>query len=326
MIWSYPAVKFEQLMRVRASADSVRLGNPQSAVNQLGLIRQLRGPEFKQVATPNNDTLYAQAFCDLSREPLIVSVPKVDKKRYHGIPLWDPNGNTFAYIGTRTTGREAGDYALVGPDWKGTLPAGVKRIDSPYNGLVVWGRIGVDGPSDLDNALAIQDQLRLTPLSQFGKSDKQAPPDLAFSETRLADRNPQHVTGELEFFVELANSLKHTPPKAQHDAPSEATERANWLPPPAGGFNLNLRLYVPDDSLQKGTWKPPVVKPWSDHEHHPLIRLVGVGGELGGRRRDRQRIGPDIGLDAAGEGRVLLRLFDVRRRALGSRQWDGTPD
>ncbi len=428
VIWGYPAVKFEQLMRVRASTDSVRLGNPQSAVNQLGLVRKLRGPEFKQVATPNNDTLYAQAFCDVSREPLIVSVPKVDDKRYYGIQLWDPNGDTFAYIGTRTTGREAGDYALAGPDWKGALPAGVKRIDSPYNGLVVWGRIGVDGPGDLDNALAIQDQLRLTPLSQYGKSDKQVPPDLAFSEARLADPNPQHVTGELEFFVELANSLKHTPPKAQDavvaeslsqigfkdndttfdaaslsepekagliksvqfgqylmdvyaqtageqvngwrwspksgimgndylfratfakwftggnapdeaiymdnrtddrgklldgakkyqihfdhgqlppakafwsvsmyniadgsfvenpikrytfgdrtpgivtnangsldifiqlDAPSEPSQRANWLPSPASGFNLNLRLYVPDDSLQKGTWKPPVVR------------------------------------------------------------------
>ncbi len=121
-------------MRVRASADSVRLGNPQSAVNQLGLIRQLRGPEFKQVATPNNDTLYAQAFCDLSREPLIVSVPKVDKKRYHGIPLWDPNGNTFAYIGTRTTGREAGDYALVGPAGRGPCPRASSASIAPTTG------------------------------------------------------------------------------------------------------------------------------------------------------------------------------------------------
>lgn len=224
VIWGYPAVKFEQLMRVRASADSLRLGNPQSAVNQLGLVRQLRGPEFKQVATPNNDTLYAQAFCDVSREPLVVSVPKIDGNRYYGLQLWDPNGDTFAYIGSRTTGREAGDYALVGPDWMGTLPPGVKRIDSPYNGLAIWGRIGVDGPGDLDNALAIQDQLRLTPLSQYGKSDKQVPPDLAFSEARLADPNPQHVTGELEFFVELANSLKHTPPKAQDAVVAESSQ------------------------------------------------------------------------------------------------------
>ncbi len=83
VIWGYPAVKFEELMRGRTQPDIVKLGNPQSAVNQFGLVRQLRGPEFKQIATPNNDTLYAQAFCDVSREPLIVSVPKVDDKRYY---------------------------------------------------------------------------------------------------------------------------------------------------------------------------------------------------------------------------------------------------
>lgn len=76
VIWGYPAVKFEELMEGRTKPDIVKLGNPQSAVNQFGLVRQLRGPEFKQIATPNNDTLYAQAFCDVSREPLIVSVPR----------------------------------------------------------------------------------------------------------------------------------------------------------------------------------------------------------------------------------------------------------
>ena len=66
----------------------------------------------------------------------------------------------------------------------------------------------------------------------------------------LGDRTPGILTnpdGSLDIVI-------------QHDAPSDANERANWLPSPAGGFNLNLRLYVPDDSLQKGTWKPPVVK------------------------------------------------------------------
>ena len=61
-------------MRARTHPDIVKLGNPQSAVNQFGLVRELRGPEYKQIATPNNDTIYAQAFCDVSREPLILSV------------------------------------------------------------------------------------------------------------------------------------------------------------------------------------------------------------------------------------------------------------
>ena len=429
VIWGYPAVKFEELMRGRTPADAeAKTGNPRSQVNQFGLVRHLRGPEFKQIATPNNDTLYAQAFCDVSREPLVLSVPKVDDKRYYTFQLWDPNGDTFAYVGTRTTGREAGHYALVGPNWKGTLPANVKRIDIAYNSFVIWGRVGVDGPDDLKNAQAIQDQLRLTPLSQFGKSEAQVPPDMAFSSERVALANPQNVTGDLLFYVELANAIKHTPPKAQDvviadslsqigfrnsntefdiksvseaqkkglakavqfglhlmdvnaqsagvsvngwrwspksgimgndylfraafakwytggnapdeaiymdgrnddkgqpfdgakkyvirfekgqqppakafwsvsmyniadgsfvanpikrytvgdrtpelvtnddgsleifiqsEAPTDPKHKANWLPSPKGGFYLNLRLYVPDDSLQKGTWKPPVVK------------------------------------------------------------------
>jgi hypothetical protein len=50
------------------------------------------------------------------------------------------------------------------------------------------------------------------------------------------------------------------PPFSFIGAPTEPNQKANWLPSPAGGFNLTHRLYVPEDSLQKGTWKPPAVK------------------------------------------------------------------
>ena len=108
VIWGYPAVFFEDLMRGRTEPDAeAKTGNPRSQANQFGLMRNLRGPEFKQIATPNNDTLYAQAFCDLSREPIVLSVLRVDSKRYDCMQLWDPNGDTFHYVGSRTTGRAA---------------------------------------------------------------------------------------------------------------------------------------------------------------------------------------------------------------------------
>lgn len=214
IIWGYPSVLFEQLMRGRTGPDIVAKGNPQSAVNQFGLVRDLRGPEFKQIATPNNDTVYAQSFVDVSREPVVLSVPAVPAPRYYTFQLWDPNGDTFGYVGSRTTGRDAGNYALVGPNWTGTLPAGLTRIDSPYDGLVIWGRIGVDGPEDLQNALDIQDQLRLTPLSLLGTSEAQLPPDLAFSHARVAF-DPTGIPEDLILYAELANALRHTPPKPQ---------------------------------------------------------------------------------------------------------------
>lgn len=218
VIWGYPMVLFEELMRGRTLPDIVKKGNPQSAVNQFGFMRQLRGPEYKQIATPNNDTIYAQSFADISREPLVLSVPKVDDKRYYGFQLWDPNGDTFAYIGSRATGREAGHYALVGPHWKGELPEEVKRIDTPYNSFVIWGRIGVDGPDDLENAVAFEDALRLTPLSQFGKSDEQVAPDIKFSQNRVGYVTPPaDMPKELKFYYELARALKFTPPKPVQD-------------------------------------------------------------------------------------------------------------
>lgn len=215
VIWGYPAVFFEDLMRARTRPDIVNKGNPQSAVNQFGMVRHLRGPEYKQIATPNTDTYYSQSFCDVSREPLVMHVPKVDANRYYAMQLWDPNGDTFGYVGSRTTGRGAGDYALVGPDWKGDLPKGVERIDCAYNSFVIWGRIGINGPGDEPNVHAIQDKLRLHPLSQFGKSETQLPPDLEFSDERVKLDIPDDLPEGLEYYFELANSLKHTPPKPQ---------------------------------------------------------------------------------------------------------------
>jgi hypothetical protein len=230
VIWGYPAVFFEDFMRGRSESDAEeKTGNPRSLVNQFGLVRHLRGPEFKQIATPNNDTLYAQAFTDVSREPMVLSVPAVESDRYYVFQLWDPNGDTFAYVGTRTTGRDAADYALVGPGWDGTLPADVKRIDAPYDTFVTWGRIGVDGPEDVANAIAIQDQLRLTPMSQFGKSPEQLPPDVAFSQARVAYGKPADLPDGIEFYYKLARALKYTPPKpVQDDVVADSLERIGF--------------------------------------------------------------------------------------------------
>lgn len=230
VIWGYPAVFFEDLMRQRTLPDAKRTtGNPRAQVNQFGLVRELRGPEYKQIATPNNDTLYAQAFTDVSREPIVLSVPMVSVERYYGMQLWDPNGDTFAYVGSRTTGRSAGDYALVGPDWDGELPGGMKQIDCEYNTLVVWGRIEVKGPDDLENAREIQNGLRLTPLSQFGKSKEPIPPNMKFSQQRVAMEIPNDLPAGLEFYWKLARSLRYTPPKPiQDDVVSSSLEKIGF--------------------------------------------------------------------------------------------------
>src|ERR1700732_4965111 len=80
------------------------------------------------IPTPNSDTPYSFVWMDLRAEPIVLSVPAVDPKRYYSVQLCDGNTYNFGYIGSRTTGSEAGDYMVVGPDWKGATPAGIKKV------------------------------------------------------------------------------------------------------------------------------------------------------------------------------------------------------
>ena len=84
--------------------------------------------EDTAVVTPNSDTPYSFAWLDLRAEPIILSVPAVDKDRYYSVMLNDGNTYNYGYIGSRATGSEAGDYMVVGPDWQGEAPKGIKKV------------------------------------------------------------------------------------------------------------------------------------------------------------------------------------------------------
>ena len=86
--------------------------------------------EDTAVITPNSDTPYSMCWLDLRAEPMVISVPAVEKERYYSVQLIDGNTYNYGYIGSRATGSEPGDYLVVGPDWKGETPAGIKKVFS----------------------------------------------------------------------------------------------------------------------------------------------------------------------------------------------------
>ena len=89
----------------------------------------------------NHDTLLTVGWLDLSQAPLVLHVPDMND-RYYSVQFTDPSKNTnFAYVGTRTTGTQAGDFLITGPGWKGTVPQGVKQISSPNNSVLLIGRV-----------------------------------------------------------------------------------------------------------------------------------------------------------------------------------------
>jgi len=136
--------------------------------NQLFHFRELKDASHLDGGSPNNDTLYSRSWLYLKDEPIILSVPAISD-RYHSVEFTDFMDDNFAYVGTRTTGDGAGNFAIVDAGWKGSLPAGVTALPpSPTPWAFLQVRTAVRDASDLDAAHAIQDKYKLTPLSQWG--------------------------------------------------------------------------------------------------------------------------------------------------------------
>ncbi len=115
----------------------------------------------------NHDTLLTVGWLDLGQGPLVLHVPEMHD-RYYSVQFTNPLKNTnFAYVGTRTTGTQAGDYLLTRPGWKGQAPGGMEQISSPNNAVLLVGRVLVESDSDVAAAYELSKQIQLTPLSQW---------------------------------------------------------------------------------------------------------------------------------------------------------------
>ncbi|NES64157.1 MAG: DUF1254 domain-containing protein [Okeania sp. SIO2D1] len=181
-----------------------RMTDEGGKVNEFYHYEELRDDTF--VGGGNqNDTLYSHAVVYLGDEPLILSVPEID--RYYTIQMVDYRGDNFAYVGQRATGPEVGNYAIVGPNWEGELPDDVQKLEgsssTPWAHL--FGRTMVleeeRKNNDLEEVYAIQEQYKLTPLSEWIDSEppEEEVPELwkPYYEGGLADwKNINHAMAD----------------------------------------------------------------------------------------------------------------------------------
>ena len=143
--------------------------------NQIYNNARVYTPDDKALQTPNSDTPYSYVGAELRSEPLVLTVPEIEKGRYYSLQLIDMYTFNFAYVGSRATGNAAGNFLLAGPGWKGEKPEGINGvINCETEFAFVLYRTQLFNPDDIENVKKIQADYKVQTLSQF--LGKTAPP------------------------------------------------------------------------------------------------------------------------------------------------------
>jgi hypothetical protein len=217
-VYGYPLVTMEMTRRVMTNVAQAE--ERRAPMGQLVRARQYPDSSYRDVTAPNADTLYTTAWVDVGKEPWILSLPDM-KDRYFLFPMLDAWTNVFQAPGKRSTGTGAQSYAITGPGWSGTLPAGVKEYKSPTNLVWILGRIYCTGtPEDYAAVHALQDEVKLFPASSWGKPyiplAGQVDPAI---DMKTPTRDQVNRLSTAEFFTLLAQLMKTNPPQSA-DAPA----------------------------------------------------------------------------------------------------------
>ena len=216
-IYGYPLVTMEMTRRVMTNVEKPE--GTRAPMGQLLKMREYPSAAFRDVTAPNADTLYTTAWIDVGKEPWVLSLPDA-QDRYYLFPMLDGWTNVFQVPGKRTTGTGPQTYAITGPGWKGTLPAGVTEYKSPTSIVWLLGRIYCTGtPEDYAAVHKLQDEIKLVPLSAYGKPYSAAPGkvDPAIN-MNVAVREQVNALSIDEYFDLLAGLLVDNPP-AEPDKP-----------------------------------------------------------------------------------------------------------
>jgi hypothetical protein len=184
-------------------------------LNEFNLVRKLVTAKDTWVVTPNQDTLYARGFLDLTDEPIVLHIPDMGKRKYW-YPLGDMYHMLYRHLSWDTVGFKGGDFALLAPGWQGVLPDGVERVEMTTPMMWTLGRIVVNGDKDVPAVNKLQDQTFLVPLSQWKKGMTEAP---------RAKVDPSHypkmtnadMPDAEKFFTVMNEMLRRNPPVGDAD-------------------------------------------------------------------------------------------------------------
>jgi hypothetical protein len=298
-LYLYPLVTME--VTRRQLVNTSKPSGLHAPMNMFVNVAAFPSADERAVVRPNFDTLYSSAWLDLSKEPMVVSAPDTHG-RYYLLPMMDMWSDVFASPGSRTTGTQAGAFAVVPPGWSGTLPPGVVRIDSPTPYVWIIGRTKTDGPADYAAVHEVQAGYTITPLSGWGKP--RSPVVGTVDPTLDMKTAPKTIVDTMsasQYFAYAADILKSQPPHVT-DQPILAQMKKIGIEPgksfdieqvdPAIKAGLDT---VPQDALRLMAWKIPslarIANGWSMNTDtmgvygnyylkRAIVAQVGLGANL----------------------------------------------
>ena len=208
--------------------------------NQIANTPRLFTPADKAVQTPNSDTPYSWVGMDLRTEPIVITVPPIEKSRYYSVQLFDLYTYIFDYIGSRTTGNDGGKYLIAGPGWKGDLPDG---IDQAFHceteiGMVIF-RTQLNNPEDMDNVKAIQAKFAVQTLSEYLG---QPAPKAVGSSDFINPITPEEIRKSEKIYSQLNNALEYCPIHPSEEAMMKRFAKLNI----GGGKTFDFAKFSPE--------------------------------------------------------------------------------
>ncbi|WP_128923809.1 DUF1254 domain-containing protein [Bradyrhizobium guangxiense] len=271
-LYFYPLVSMEVTRRQFTNVEPGKEFG-KGPMNMFVSVPEYPPADFKGVVRSNFDTLYSIVWADLTKEPMVVSVPDTDG-RFYLLPMLDMWSDVFASPGWRTTGTKIANFLLTPPGWAGTVPADMTRISAPTPFVWVIGRTKTDGPPDYDAVHKIQAGYRITALSEWGKNP--APLKVVIDPSVDMKTPPKAQVDTMpaeKYFAYAAELLKVTPPHIT-DEPMLAQLKKIGIEP-GKSFDLTKADPVvrralstaPETGRQLMAWKYPtlarVVNGWT---------------------------------------------------------------
>jgi hypothetical protein len=196
---------------------------PKAAPNTFWRLEDISTPTLSAESgyvSPNVNVVYGFGFADLAAEPVILSAPDSDGL-YYMIEIVDMWTNAFAYPAGKIAGYKGGNFALVGPGWQGTLPAGVTRIDCPTRWIELQPRVHVPTEAGLDRARTVLKAVTLKGLAEFTGGTAPAAPTYNYEVPLLNKKIASShfpFNDPMQFWSIFVAALNENPPPASEIA------------------------------------------------------------------------------------------------------------